>query len=84
MDKSVRFNLFEFFRSRGCYTGPDTLVLDAAACASMLDELLPWVESGVLKPFSSEGGLYGVAGAARAYAEVLSSARPRILLSPFS
>ncbi|GLS20730.1 hypothetical protein GCM10007874_37470 [Labrys miyagiensis] len=69
MDKSVCFNLFEFFHDGRCYTGVETLVLDAAACASMLGELPPWFESGRLKPFSSEGGLYGVAGAARAYAE---------------
>jgi len=82
IEKIVPFNLFEFFRGRHSYVGVDTLALDSTVCADLLDTLRPDFENGRLKPFTVEQGLHGFADAARAYAAVLGSTRPRVVLVP--
>jgi NADPH:quinone reductase-like Zn-dependent oxidoreductase len=82
IEKSVPFDIFEFYRGRHTYVGVDTLALDSRACAAYLDELAPGFESGKLKPFPVEGGVYGFADAKRAYAQVLGSTRPRVVIVP--
>ena len=82
IDKTVPFNIFEFYRGRHTYVGVDTLAYDSKTCASMLGELAPGFESGHLKGFPVEGGVYGFRDANRAYAEVLGSARPRVVIVP--
>src|SRR5919202_983675 len=51
IEKSVPFNIFEFYRGRHTYVGVDTLALDSAACARMLEALAPAFEQGAIKPF---------------------------------
>ncbi len=82
IDKTVPFNIFEFYRGRHTYVGVDTLALDSRTCAAYLDALAPGFESGKLKAFPVEGGVYGFADAKRAYAQVLESTRPRVVIVP--
>jgi NADPH:quinone reductase-like Zn-dependent oxidoreductase len=83
IDRAVPFDIFAFYRGRHRYIGLDTLALDSAHCAAVLDTLRPGFESGKLKPFPVlEANIYPLAGAAAAYQAVLSSAPERIVLAP--
>jgi NADPH:quinone reductase-like Zn-dependent oxidoreductase len=82
IERTVPFNILEFYRGRHTYVGVDTLALTSHDCAGYLDELAPGFEAGKLKAFSVEGGVYGFKDANRAYAEVLGSTRPRVVLVP--
>jgi len=83
IDRAVPFDIFAFYRGRHRYIGLDTLALDSAHCAAVLDTLRPGFESGKLKPFPVlEANICPLAGAAAAYQAVLSSAPERIVLAP--
>ncbi len=82
IEKIVPFNLFEFFRGRHSYVGVDTLALDSPVCADLLDGLRADFETGALRPFTVEQGLHAFGAAAQAYAAVLGSTRPRVVLVP--
>ncbi len=83
IDRAVPFDIFAFYRGRHRYIGLDTLALDSAHCAAVLDTLRPGFESGKLKPFPVlEANIYPLARAAAAYQAVLSSAPERIVLAP--
>ncbi|MGL1475108.1 hypothetical protein ACSTJF_00390, partial [Vibrio parahaemolyticus] len=72
-----------FYRGRHRYVGVDSLALDAAACAAILDALAPGFEAGVLKPFPvPASSMYPLADAAEAYRRVLGGAADRLVLRP--
>ena len=51
IDRAIPFDIFRFYRGQHSFHGIDTLTLDGADCAMILDELTPGFESGALKPF---------------------------------
>ena len=83
IDKVVPFNIFEFYRGRHTYVGVDTLALDSATCARMLEALAPAFEQGALKPFPVRpDAIFPLARAGEAYRAVLDGAQHRIVLDP--
>lgn len=83
IDRSVPFDIFAFYRGQHTFVGIDSLALDGAACALILDALAPAFESGTLRPFPIEDDhVFSIERAQEAYAQVLSGARERVLLVP--
>ncbi len=79
IDRAVPFDIFRFYRGQHSFHGIDTLSLDGAACATILDELTPGFESGALRPFPV-GQTFTLAQAKEAYRAVLAGARDRVVL----
>jgi len=83
LDRSVPFDIFAFYRGQHSYVGVDSLVLDGAACARILDQLAPGFADGTLKPFPILAeNVYPHEQAHDAYRAVLTGARERVLLTP--
>ncbi|MBV9538042.1 MAG: zinc-binding alcohol dehydrogenase family protein [Acidisphaera sp.] len=83
VERSVPFDIFAFYRGRHRFVGIDTLALDSAACAAVLDALRPGFESGALQPFPVLAAFsYPLTRAADAYRAVLAGAPERVLLLP--
>jgi len=82
IERSVPFDIFAFYRGQHAFFGIDSLDLDAAACAQILDRLAPDFESGALRPFPVEpANTYPLGEARRAYKSVLAGARERVVLT---
>ena len=81
LDRAVPFDIFRFYRGQHSFYGIDTLTLDGAACAAILDALTPGFEDGRLKPFPV-GETFALDRAKDAYRAVLGGARDRIVLRP--
>ena len=81
IDRAIPFDIFRFYRGQHSFHGIDTLTLDGAACATILDALTPGFESGALRPFPV-GATFTLAHAKQAYRAVLGGARDRIVLQP--
>ena len=81
LDRAVPFDIFRFYRGQHSFYGIDTLTLDGAACATVLDALAPGFESGTLRPFAV-GTTVPLGRAKDAYRAVLEGARDRVVLSP--
>ncbi|SAL13960.1 oxidoreductase [Caballeronia peredens] len=83
IDRAVPFNIFAFYRGQHTYVGVDTLALDSADGASILDQLKPAFESGALRPFPIDPqAIYRLQDAKDAYREVLQGSTNRVLLKP--
>jgi NADPH:quinone reductase len=83
IERSVPFDIFAFFRGQHRFIGIDTLALDSADGAAILDALRPGFESGALRPFPVlPANIYPLARAAEAYQAVLAGAPDRIVLDP--
>jgi NADPH2:quinone reductase len=83
IERSVPFDIFAFYRGQQTFVGIDTLALDGAACAEILDELSPGFETGALKPFPVvDTAVFPLSRAKDAYRAVLAGARDRVLLRP--
>ena len=83
VDKTVPFNILEFYRGRHTYVGIDTLALSSAASADILREALPGFVSGHLKPYPiADNAIYSLADAKAAYLAVSGSSRDRVILKP--
>jgi NADPH:quinone reductase len=83
IEPTVSFDLFAFYRGRHHFIGIDTLALNSADCALVLDALRAGFESGALRPFPVlPANVYRLAGAAEAYQAVLGGAKDRIVLDP--
>ena len=80
-DRAVPFDIFRFYRGQHSFFGIDTLALDGADCATILDDLAPGFESGALRPFPV-GATFPLDRAEEAYRAVLGGARDRIVLQP--
>jgi NADPH:quinone reductase-like Zn-dependent oxidoreductase len=81
--QTVAFDLFKFYRGMHNFVGIDTLALDCVRSCELLDELRPGFEDGSLKPFSvAPADMIDLTHAMRAYKEVLSGAKNRIVLNP--
>lgn len=83
IERTVPFDILPFFRGQHSYVGVDSLALRAADCASILDELAPQFDAGLLRPFPIDPGeVYALRDAAAAYAAVYGGARRRVVLTP--
>ncbi len=83
LERSVPFDIFAFYRGQHTYVGVDSLALDGAACARILDELAPAFEAGTLRPFPiTADHVYPLERARDAYRAVLAGARERVLIRP--
>jgi NADPH2:quinone reductase len=83
VDKTVPFNILEFYRAQHTYVGVDTLALSTGETADILGEMTPGFESGALKPFPIlPTSIYTLDQAKEAYAKVLQSSRDRLVLVP--
>jgi len=83
IERSVPFDILAFYRGRHRFIGLDTLQLDSADGAAILDALRPGFESGALRPFPMlPANIYPLAGAAEAYRAVVAGAPERVILDP--
>jgi len=83
VDKTVPFNILEFYRGRHTYVGIDTLAFSSIATGDVLREALPGFVSGHLKPYPIAGNaIYSLTDAKAAYLAVSGSSRDRIILKP--
>jgi NADPH:quinone reductase-like Zn-dependent oxidoreductase len=83
IDRSVPFDIFAFYRGQHTYVGVDSLQLDGAAVAQILDTLAPGFGNGTLRPFPiSDDYVYPLERAHDAYRAVLAGARERVILKP--
>ena len=83
LERAVPFDIFAFYRGRHTYVGIDSLALDGAACAEVIDELIGGFETGALKPFPLvEFAIFPLNEAKDAYRAVLAGARDRVVLRP--
>ncbi|VWC07585.1 oxidoreductase [Burkholderia pseudomultivorans] len=83
IERSVPFDIFAFYRGQHTYVGVDSLQLDGAAVAHILDTLAPGFESGTLRAFPIvDDYVYPLERAHDAYRAVLAGARERVLLKP--
>ncbi|HVV92847.1 MAG TPA: zinc-binding alcohol dehydrogenase family protein [Hyphomicrobiales bacterium] len=78
----VPLRIFDFYHGSHAYFGVDSLGLDAAASARLLERLAPDFEAGRLVAFPAAGGVHPFAEAAAAYAEALAGGRGRVILIP--
>jgi NADPH:quinone reductase-like Zn-dependent oxidoreductase len=81
IDRAIPFDIFRFYRGQHSFHGIDTLTLDGADCAMILDELTPGFESGALKPFPV-GETFRLDQAKEAYRAVLGGAPDRVVFRP--
>ena len=83
IERSVFFDIFAFYRGQHRFIGVDTLALDSADGAAVLEELRQGFETGVLRPFPVlPANVYPLARAAEAYLAVLAGAPERVVLDP--
>jgi NADPH:quinone reductase-like Zn-dependent oxidoreductase len=83
IERSVPFDIFQFFRAQHTFVGIDTLKLDTTACAGIFDKLADGFESGKLKPFEVPGSArFSLEKAADAYRAVYKGSPDRLVLQP--
>jgi NADPH:quinone reductase len=83
IERSVPFDIFQFFRAQHTFVGIDTLKLDTTACAGIFDKLAGGFESGKLKPFEvPSSAIFSLDKAADAYRAVYKGSPDRLVLQP--
>jgi NADPH:quinone reductase len=83
IEKTVPFNILEFYRGQHSYVGIDTLGLSSIATGAVLRELGPGFASGHLKPFPIKpNAIYSLEDARAAFLAVAGSSRDRVILRP--
>ncbi len=83
VDKTVPFNILEFYRGRHTYVGIDTLAFSSVASADILHDALPGFVSGHLRPYPiASNAIYSLTEAKAAYLAVSGSSRDRVILKP--
>ncbi len=83
VDKTVNFNILEFYRGRHTYFGVDTLAFSSIVSGEVLRDAVAGFASGHLKPFQIvPQAIYPLDKARDAYLAVVGSARDRIILKP--
>jgi NADPH:quinone reductase len=83
VEKTVPFNILEFYRGRHTYVGIDTLAFSSVASAGIVREALPGFVSGHLKPYPiADNAIYSLTDARAAYLAVSGSSRDRVILKP--
>jgi NADPH:quinone reductase len=83
VDRTVPFNILEFYRGRHTYVGIDTLAFSSITTGDVLREALPGFVSGHLKPYPiASNATYSLKDARAAYLAVSGSSRDRVILKP--
>jgi NADPH:quinone reductase-like Zn-dependent oxidoreductase len=83
IERTVQFNILEFYRGQHTYVGVDTLGLSSVATGDVLRELAPGFASGHLKPFPiNPATVFPLEEAKRAFVAVAGSSRDRVILKP--
>src|ERR1700761_3145210 len=83
IERTVPFNIPEFYRGHHTYVGIDTLGLSSIATGAVLRELGPGFASGHLKPFPIKAGaIHPLEDAKAALLAVAGSSRDRVILRP--
>jgi NADPH2:quinone reductase len=83
IERTVPFNILEFYRGQHTYVGIDTLGLSSIATGAVLRELGPGFAGGYLKPFPIQpNAIYPLQDAKRALLAVAGSSRDRVILRP--
>jgi NADPH:quinone reductase-like Zn-dependent oxidoreductase len=83
IERTVPFNILEFYRGQHTYVGIDTLGLSSTATGAVLRELGPGFASGHLKPFPIQpNAIYPLEEAKSAFLAVAGSSRDRVMLRP--
>jgi len=83
IERTVPFDILEFYRGQRTYVGVDTLALDSIEGARILDSLAGSFEQGKLKPFPIvDDHVFPLERAIDAYRAVFHGARQRVLLKP--
>jgi NADPH2:quinone reductase len=83
IERTVPFNILEFYRGQHTYVGIDTLGLSSVATGAVLRELGPGFASGHLKPFPIRANaIYPLEQAKTAFIAVAGSSRDRVILRP--
>ena len=83
IERTVQFNILEFYRGQHTYVGIDTLGLSSVATGAVLRELGPGFASGHLKPFPIHpDAVYPLEQAKAAFVAVAGSSRNRVILRP--
>ena len=85
IERTVPFNILEFYRGQHTYVGIDTLALSSVATGAVLRELGLGFSSGHLKPFPIQvSAIYPLQHAKAAFVAVAGSSRDRVILRPDS
>jgi NADPH:quinone reductase-like Zn-dependent oxidoreductase len=83
IERTVPFNILEFYRGQHTYVGIDTLGLSSSATGAVLRELGPGFAGGHLKPFPIKASaIYPLEQAKAAFIAVAGSSRDRVILRP--
>jgi NADPH2:quinone reductase len=83
IERTVQFNILEFYRGQHTYVGIDTLGLSSVATGAVLRELGSGFASGHLKPFPIQpSAIYPLEEAKAAFVAVAGSSRDRVILRP--
>ncbi|MGE3992921.1 MAG: zinc-binding alcohol dehydrogenase family protein [Pseudorhodoplanes sp.] len=83
VDRSVQFNIFEFYRGQHTYVGVDTLALSSVRSGDILRKIVPGLQTRSLRPYPiSSNAIYSLREAKDAYRAVMGSASDRIILKP--
>lgn len=83
IERTVPFDILEFYRGQHTYVGIDTLGLSSVATGAVLRELGPGFASAHLKPFPIQASaIYPLEEAKAAFVAVAGSSRDRIILRP--
>ena len=83
IERTVQFNILEFYRGQHTYVGIDTLGLSSIATGAVLRELGPGFAGGYLKPFPIHPkAIYPLEQAKAAFVAVAGSSRDRVILQP--
>src|SRR6201992_4140170 len=83
IERTVPFNILEFYRGQHTYVGIDTLGLSSVATGAVLRELGLGFTSGHLKPFPIKASaIYPLEQAKAAFVAVAGSSRDRVVLRP--
>jgi NADPH:quinone reductase-like Zn-dependent oxidoreductase len=83
IERTVPFNILEFYRGQHTYVGIDTLGLSSVATGAVLRELGAGFAGGYLKPFPIKANaIYPLEQAKAAFIAVAGSSRDRVILRP--
>jgi NADPH:quinone reductase-like Zn-dependent oxidoreductase len=83
IERTVPFDILEFYRGQHTYVGIDTLAFSSVATAAVLKELVPGFASGHLKPFPIRASaIYSLENTKDAFLAVAGSSRDRVILRP--
>jgi NADPH:quinone reductase len=81
IERTVPFNILEFYRGQHTYVGIDTLGLSSVATGAVLRELVAGFAGGDLKPFPIKASaIYPLEQAKAAFIAVAGSSRDRVIL----